>query len=235
MSFSRIVRRALLAALVLGVASAAAAQPQRRNAADRQARLVESLDLSAAQAALVQEALGDNAHPGALWTLAAALAPTLSDAQKERLFTRPERTERGRMRRGEGRRERSQSERPRRERPERSDADREARRAALQEHQADMRAAMIEALDLSPRQVEQLDALREEHRARREARRAERRAQREAGERPARTATTRRSAPGRIPAELAEILNADQQEVWAVHQALAIRMRHRGARPRRGH
>lgn len=175
------LRRVALVALAVALAAPAALAQDADRRARHLDRLSDALDLSDAQRALVAEA----AEPerGALWNVAAALAPTLTDAQKERLFVRPQRADH-------------------RDRAERRDARRDGREGA-------MRAA----LNLTDEQAAQLDALRE-------ARRAER--------------MQARPAPGEVPAELAAILTPEQEEVVAVHRALAARALHAARRARAG-
>ncbi len=178
-----LLRRGLLTALA--VLFAVSAQSQ-----DRPARLIEALDLSDTQARLVTETFAD-AELGDLWTLAAALTPTLTEEQREKLFSRPARThgygeQRLRNRRGDVRD-------LRRSKPE--DRDERAETVAL---------AMRDALGLSAAQVEQLETLHAKRRAEREARRAE------------------RPEPGAVRADLAAILTPEQQQVAAVHEALAV-------------
>lgn len=144
MHFHRVITRpAVLALAVLFLAPAALAQQ-----ADRPVeRLVAALELTEAQTALVQEHLAEGPRPGALWHLAAALTPTLTQAQKERLFA-----------------------------PPRREAVRRADRPARERVQAGMQAqreAMHEALGLTPEQIAALETARAERRDRAAARRSE--------------------------------------------------------------
>jgi hypothetical protein len=212
-------RRGLFLALaVLFLPLAASAQ----NRPDRADRLTEALDLTNEQVVLVQKAVGDEADRGDLWAVAAALTPTLTDAQKEKLFTRPERPARDnamRDRSGARKGNRGQrGDRRQRERPG-DDARAERREASLD--------AMQGALGLSDAQTQQLEALHT-------AKQAERQARRELsqGEREERRAE--RPEPGELPAEVAAILTPQQQEIATVHRALAARMMHGRMRsPRR--
>ena len=206
------IRRLRLVALALLLPLSAAAQdrPDR----DPVARLTDALDLTGAQAELVGRHLGDGPEPGALWRVAADLAPTLSEAQRDALLTKPDRPrargERDGRRGHHGRHERPDG--PRGERP--TEEERAARREAAH-------AAMQEALDLTAEQAEALEALQKQHRAARAERRADRQAE--------------RPAPGAVPDALEEILTADQQAVWQVHHALAHRLRlHPGRSDGRG-
>ena len=206
---SPILRRAALFALAaLVVAPAALAQPADRHARHLD-RLSESLDLTDAQRALVTEAMGEAHAPGALWDVAAALAPTLTDAQKERLFTQPDRADRPRR----DSTARARGERPKRGRP---NADSLAQRRGA--HREAMHDAMRSALNLTDEQATQLDAVRAAHQAQREARRAERQERMQ-----------NRPAPSEVPAEIAAILTPEQEEVFKVHRALSMHM-HRGGR-----
>ena len=215
---SSLLRLALVAVLALPLASAAVAQDRAERHAGHLDRLAQTLDLTEAQRALVADAAAEHG-PGTRWALAAALAPTLTDAQKERLFTRPERparTERparaDRLERADGTKREMKRERP--------DADARAeRRDAMQE-------AMRSALALSEEQVKQLTALREARTAEREARREAANPQRR------QERVQRRPAPGELPAEVAAILTPAQQEVFKVHRALGMQM-HRAHRPMR--
>jgi hypothetical protein len=222
------LRLAALVALALPAARAQDAAPPSHE--DRAAlhlqRVQEHLDLDAAQAALVEEAVKQR-EPGALWGAAAALAPTLSSAQQARLTAPPERADRAARRaprpdrhappdgdrRGE-RRDRTARppEEGRPDRPMRPDrtagfeAMKEARNAAL-----GLRADQIAAL-------EQLEA--ERRRAWQEAR--------ERNERPAPPEAPRAESP--LPPGIAEILDPEQETVWLVYQALTgpHRMPHGG-------
>lgn len=197
----------LLALAVLFLPLAASAQDRP----DRADRLKQALDLTDAQVALVENAVGDEAERGDLWNVAAALAPTLTDAQKEKLFARPERPARGDAeRRGPRGDRKPRGERPRRERP---DAD---ARAERHEESLD---AMQDALGLSDAQVQQLEAVHAAKQAEWQARRAERQAERE-------QRRAERPEPGELPAEMAAILTPAQQDVAKVHRALAVRMMH---------
>lgn len=196
--FLAIQRRTLLVLAALCVlASAASAQPDAKRKAAHIDRLAETLDLTDAQRAIF---IGAETERGTLWDVAAALAPTLSNAQKATLFARPERPARGERRGGKGRRGGNRGHHP----------DAEARA----EHLEERHEAMKEALGLSAEQAAQLDALHAEHRAQREARQAER------------AERMRNRTPGELPTDLAAILNPEQQEVFKVHRALAMRMHH---------
>lgn len=213
---SSLLRLALVAVLALPLASNAVAQ-DRPDPAERHAehldRLAQTLDLTEAQRALVVDATAEHG-PGTLWALAAALTPTLTDAQKERLFTRPERPARAdRPARAE------RADRMKRERP---DADTHA------EHRDAMQAAMRSALALSDEQVKQFDALHEARKAEREARREANRANPQSRQ----ERMQNRPAPDELPAEVAAILTPAQQEVFKVHRALGMQM-HRAHRPMR--
>ncbi len=203
---------AVLVTLPFALQASAQDKPDRAEwKAQRVERLTEALDLTAAQQQILTNA---EAEPGASWSVAAALTPTLTAEQKTKLFTRPERMERpDRMQRDgkRGRRgERGQMQRDRSEKGEHlTDAQRAERREA---HQAAMKAA----LNLSDAQVDQLEALHEAHKAEREARRAERQ---QDGQKRMEDHT-----PGELPADLAAILTPAQQEVFKVHRALGMRM-----------
>ena len=181
---------------------------------DRAERLKKALDLTDAQVALVQNAVGDEAERGDMWAIAAALTPTLTDAQKETLFTRPERPARDNaMRDRSGARKGnrgSRGDRMQRERPD-AEARAERREASLD--------AMKEALGLDASQVQQLEALHAAKKAEWDARRQQTQAERE-------QRRAERPAPGELPADLAAILTPQQQEVAKVHKALAMRMMH---------
>lgn len=204
LSISPTRRWLLLALAVLFLPLAASAQDRP----DRADRLKQALDLTDTQVALVENAIGDEADRGDLWNVAAALTPTLTDAQKAKLFTRPERPVRGDAdRRGRSGDRKQRGDRVQRERPD--DDDRAER------HEASL-DAMQDALSLSDAQVQQLEALHAERKAEREQRRAE------------------RPEPGELPSDMASILTPAQQEVAQVHRALAGRMMqgrmHRGSR-----
>ncbi len=208
-------------AALLALAAAFATAPALAQDADRHARhaerLAQTLDLTDAQRALVTEAMGEQHTPAALWNVAAALAPTLTDTQKERLFAQPERAEQPRRDRADRPRaeRKERAERTKRERP--SDADRAER---MEAHRAAMHDAMRTALNLTDEQARQLDAVREAHLAQRAERRTTPPADRQAR-------MQNRPAPGEVPAEIAAILTPEQQEVFRVHRALSMRM-HRG-------
>ena len=130
-----------LFALAAGAANAQ--QPDRQawmaeRAEQAVSRLTQDLNLTASQAELFQKSMASGPQPGARWSLAAELEPTLSDAQKALLFTRPERPQRGLQRPGAG---------------ERHAAERQARDRVL---------------GLSDQQSRQMDELREQHEAERE-------------------------------------------------------------------
>lgn len=143
-SFS--IRRAGLLLLALPLATSALAQSKPDRAerkAERVERFAETLNLTAAQRQILAEA---EAEPGALWNVAAALAPTLSDAQRAALFARPER----RNARGERKRGR-RGDRATGDRPERREASHEAMHSAL--NLTDAQVAELEARHAA-RQVE---------------------------------------------------------------------------------
>jgi len=197
----------LLALLVLlPLAVSAQARP------DRAERLQQALDLTDEQATLVEDALGDEAERGDLWDVAVVLAPTLTDAQKEKLFTRPERPMR---RTQDGPRGRRGERGLRGERMQRPDARAERHEEKLE--------TMTEALDLTDAQVQQLEALHA-------ARQAEREARREAMEQ----RRAARPGPGELPDEVAAVLTPEQQEIARVHRALAAHVMHRAHDHRRG-
>jgi hypothetical protein len=218
------------------------ARPSREAvAAERLQTFQEALDLTAEQSSLVERAMADPA-PGALWNLAAALTPTLTAEQQDRLLTLPERGPRGERPYRAGRPDRAgypddpgRADRPdhaprpdRAERPERAPrpdrAPRPGRDArpphgdgerptdgAFGRGAGAMREAMVVALGLSDEQVASLEAL---HRSRRDA--------------PA-DASPPQGARG-LPDEVAEILTPDQEAIWQVHHALAMRLHHPGPR-----
>lgn len=207
-------RRGLFLALaVLFLPLAASAQ----NRPDRAERLKEALDLTNEQVVLVEKAVGDEAERGDLWAVAAALTPTLTDAQKAKLFTRPERPARGdadrRGERGDRKQRGERKQRGDRMQRERPDAD-----ARTERHEASL-DAMQNALGLSDAQVQQLEALHAAKRAERQARRELSQAERE-------QRRAERPEPGELPAEMAAILTPQQQDVAKVHRALAARMMH---------
>jgi hypothetical protein len=216
------LRRGLLLAVLTILPLTAFAQ----NRPDRGERLKQAFDLTDTQVALVDEAIGDEAERGDLWAVAAALAPTLTDAQKEALFTRPERPARDKKMRDQ---RSSRGDRPgRRDDDARGDR-REARHEAMK---ADMQAA----LDLTDAQVQQLEALHAERKAEREALREELRdADRETRRERMQQLRAERPEPGEVPDDLAAILTPEQQEVAAVHRALAAHTMHRLHHARRGH
>lgn len=107
-----------LFALAASVANAQQPGHQARmaeHAEDMVSNLRQELNLTAAQVELFEKSIASGPQPGALWSLAAELEPTLTDAQKVLLFTRPERLQR------DGRHDRA----------ERHDAERQARDNAL--------------------------------------------------------------------------------------------------------
>ena len=91
--------------------------------------LADALSLTDDQADLVAEVY-DARDPGSVWTLAAELSPTLSDAQRDALFARPERPEGGTRRGGRGMRGEGMRGRGQRGDRERDPAQAAARRAA---------------------------------------------------------------------------------------------------------
>src|SRR5690606_35317911 len=133
---------ALIAALAVAPATVAQDTPADRHARHVE-RLAETLDLSDAQRAAVTDAMGEEHTPSALWNVAAALAPTLTDAQKERLFTRPERAERPRAERAR----RDSTARPRGERMKRERPNRAERAERMDAYRDEMHAAMRTALN----------------------------------------------------------------------------------------
>ena len=85
--------------LVLGAGASDAQQPGRQarmaeHTEQAVSRLTQELSLTAAQVDFFEKSLASGRQPGALWSLAAELEPTLTDAQKALLFTRPERPQR---------------------------------------------------------------------------------------------------------------------------------------------
>jgi Spy/CpxP family protein refolding chaperone len=204
-------QRWLLLALFVLLPLAASAQERP----DRAERLQQALDLTDEQAALVEEALGDEAERGDLWAVAVALTPTLTDAQKEKLFAQPERPMRPAMRGERGLRG---------ERLQRPDVE---IRAERREERFD---EMAEALDLTDAQRQQIEALRAERKAEMEARRAEREKLREEMQQ----LRAERPGPGELPDEVAAILTPEQQEVAKVHRALVSHVMHRVHHHRRG-
>lgn len=189
------------------------------SAQDRTDRLKQALDLTDAQVALVEQAVGDEAERGDLWKVSAALAPTLTDAQKQKLFTRPERPAQGEEMRGARRdslKRSGDAGRAKRERPQGERPDAEARTEQREKAHEAMKADMQAALNLTDAQVQQLEALHAERKAGWEARRAEGKDQQQP--------RAERPEPGELPAELASILTPPQQEIAKVHQALAAHM-----------
>lgn len=218
----------MVGVLFAGLAGATSAQPEHLATGDRLARLTADLNLTAAQAASVERALGDDRAPGDLWALAAELTPTLTEPQKQALFARPERPEWPRSSDGASRErpepsERIRGERPERERRERAGSERPARPEDDREAYFEAaRQARNAALGLSAGQVEQLDALHEQYRAQRAERRAERPdTPRERGERPE---GARRPEPGQRSPEIADLLTDEQEGVMRVHRALTMRL-----------
>lgn len=211
------LRRGLLFAVLAIVPLTAFAQPNP----DRIDRLQQALDLTDEQVALVDEAVGDEAERGDLWAVAAALAPTLTDEQKAKLFTRPDRPERRKMR---------DHHASRRERPARRVDDVERREARHEARMADMQAA----LGLTDEQVQQLEAFHAERKAEREAlREGLRDANREARRERMQQLRADRPGPGELPEAVAAVLTPEQQEVARVHRALAAHAAHRVHRARR--
>ncbi len=175
----------------------------------------ERLDLSPQQAALVRDALAKR-ELGSLWSAAAQLAPTLTATQQDRLTTppaRPERTPRVNQGGHPPRREHAaNTERP--ERPSRT-ADFEA-----------MKAARNTALGLRPEQVAAFDRLAAERRQPFEQLRDQTQEPHADGQ--------PRSVRAQLSAEVAEILDPEQETVWLTFQALAPHHRGpRGPRPER--
>lgn len=132
---------------VLGSGASNAQQPdhQARMAEHAErvvAGLTQELNLTASQAALFEKSLQAGPQPGVLWSLAAELEPTLTDAQKALLFTRPER---------DGQRPQRGGQRP--------DFD--------VMHEAEQQAR-DRVLGLSDQQSRQLDDIHEQRRAERE-------------------------------------------------------------------
>jgi Spy/CpxP family protein refolding chaperone len=210
-------QRWLLLALFAFLPLAASAQERP----DRAERLQQALDLTDEQAALVEEVLGDEVERGDLWDVTVALTPTLTDAQKEKLFARPERP----MRRSEdGPRGRRGERGLRGERLQRPDIE---SRTERREERFD---GMADALDLTDAQRQQLEALRAERQAEMEARRAEREQLREEMQQ----LRAERPGPGGLPDEVAAVLTPEQQEIAKVHRALAAHAMHRLHHHRRG-
>lgn len=161
------MRLSVLLVLVLGLAPLANAQ----RGGDPVERLAEVLELDDDQADLVAELL-DPQDPGSSWVLAAELLPTLTEAQRETLFSPPDvagrgqRTRQGGQRAGQGRQRAGRQPDPSR--------------------QAITRAARNAALELTDEQQEQFDAYETAQRergpqgARDEAARAQARADLEA-------------------------------------------------------
>lgn len=205
------------AALALALVTPAALAQNADRTAVYLDRLTETLDLSDAQRALVADAMGEGLAPGTSWDVAAALTPTLTDAQKERLFAMPDRADRPRRDRADRPRgdRKQRADRPKRDRP---NADSLAQRRGTNREAT--REAMRSALNLTEEQAVQLDAVRAAHQAQREQRRAERQEQ-------------NRPAPGDVPAEIAAVLTDEQAEVFKVHRALSMHLT-RGDRMGRG-
>ena len=134
-----------LLAMFLVVAPTALAQSAPAQAGDPVEALARALQLDDDQADLVAELL-DPSDPGASWTLAAELLPTLTGPQREILFAPPGSRGAGGERSGAGRRER-------RDRARRADRQPDPARQAVQ------RAARHAALGLTDAQAEQIDAL----------------------------------------------------------------------------
>lgn len=209
------LRRGVLLAVLFILPLAAFAQ----NRPDRAERLQQALDLTDEQVALVEDALGDEAERGDLWAVAVALTPTLTDAQKDKLFTRPERPMRPTQ---DGPRSRRGERGLRGERMQRPDAENRA------ERREEQFGEMADALDLTDAQRQQLETLRTERQAEMEARRAEREQLREEMQQ----RRAERPGPGELPDEVAAILTPEQQEIAKVHRALAGHMMHRLAQGR---
>ena len=161
------MRLSVLLVLVLGLAPLANAQ----RGGDPVERLAAVLELDDDQADLVAELL-DPQDPGSSWVLAAELLPTLTEAQRETLFSPPDvagrgqRARQGGQRAGQGRQRAGRQPDPAR--------------------QAITRAARNAALELTDEQQEQFDAYETAQRergpqgARDEAARAQARADLEA-------------------------------------------------------
>lgn len=225
-------RLVLLAALLLGLAAGADAQDrQRPTPAEHTARLIDALDLTPAQAELIETALRGAPGSGNLWTLAAELTPTLSDAQKEALFAGPERGEARRVERRQRAERGARGEHGERRRMRAERSDREA-------HFASTNAMRNAALGLSARQIEQLEALHAERRTEMEQRRAavaqgERQERSEAARAERREARIAQREEHR--AALAEILSPEQLEIVKVHGALQMRLHPRHSARRGAH
>ena len=137
---SLLMRFTALLVVLFALAPIASAQPGARGG-DPVERLAQALNLDDDQADLVAELL-DPQDPGSSWTLAAELLPTLTEAQRETLFT-PRQARRGGQGARTGRRRGGQGRANRQPDPAR---------------QAVMRAARNAALELTDDQIEQLDA-----------------------------------------------------------------------------
>ncbi|MCH8030849.1 MAG: hypothetical protein IIB09_03410 [Bacteroidetes bacterium] len=134
-----------LFALAASVANAQQPGHQARMAEHAEhmvSNLRQELNLTAAQVELFEKSIASGPQPGALWSLAAELEPTLTDAQKALLFTRPER---------DGQRPQRGGQRP--------DFD--------VMHEAEQQAR-DRVLGLSDQQSRQLDDIHEQRRAERE-------------------------------------------------------------------
>ena len=151
---TRFLRLAALAALAFPLAASA-------QSADRQGRglerMVERLDLTDAQVAILRGAMTSERDPAASWAVAARLAPTMTDAQLDRLKERPERGARRGERDGNGRAERSADE----------------RREDRQQRRAESDAAREAALGLTDSQKQALADLRDDRQSERGSRASE--------------------------------------------------------------
>ena len=134
--------RILLIGLFFSLFTVAGVQAQNVPA-DGAERLTEALSLTAHQSELAVEIL-DERDAGSIWTLAAELAPTFSDAQKETLLAAPTGGRGGRAGQGGGQGRGGQQR---------------ARNAPDPATQAVVRAARDQALGLTPDQSSRFDAL----------------------------------------------------------------------------
>ncbi len=194
----------VLPLLVLAVllARPAAAQP-----GDPVEQLAQALALTADQADLVAEVY-DARDPASTWTLAAELVPTLSADQRQALLARPERPADDRAQNDRAQNDRARGDRARGDRARgdraRGGQSRRARGPRDPAQQAVLRAARDAALGLDADHSARLDAALDglDRRERMQALR-----------------------DGEMPPAVADVLTAEQAELWQAQRMLQRRLR----------